>query len=427
MSDLWKAESQYHDFNCWPAETGESYTPPAHYLPDSSECQNCGVCLSSCSSYYLEPIYEESPRGRVALLRQTQLGQTNWDAESLSHLNNCLQCRSCETVCPSQMDYQYWYDETQQQLHSHQPIKRLARLGFWLITHKRWRKALLPAIALFQHSGLIHVLEQTSLLQKVGLDSISRYPVHPSLSEFATIYPVKKIRLRGRVALFTGCLAEHFDQETLRASIKVLNHIGYEVVVPHEQTCCGALHQHHGLSAQSFMAQNIRTFYELEITAVIFAASACGAMLKEYPDQDSEMGGWFHRHLFDIHDFLLSHWPDNLTLAASNLRVAVHEPCSQRHVLKNSMSIHQLLAKIPELTLELFADSHLCCGAGGSYMLRHPEKADQLRELKWEQVARLQPDLVVSTNFGCALHLNSGQQKGGLKFVHPIRLLADRL
>lgn len=427
MSDLWKAESQYQDYNSWQAEIADSYSPPAHYLPDSSECQNCGVCLSHCSSYHLEPVHEESPRGRVALLRQTQSGQTNWDAESLSHLDNCLQCRSCETVCPSQMDYQYWYDQAQQQIRLSKPLKHLARLGLWLITHKRWRKALLPGIALFQHSGLSHVLQQTGLLKKIGLESVSSYPLPPSLSEFATIYPVKKIRSRGRVGLFTGCLAEHFDQETLRASIKVLNHIGYEVVVPHEQGCCGALHQHHGLSAQSFMSQNIRTFYELEISAVIFAASGCGAMLKEYPDLDSEMGGWFHRHLFDIHDFLLSHWPENLDLAASNLRVAVHEPCSQRNVLKNSTSIHQLLTKIPELTLETLADSHLCCGAGGTFMLIHPEKAAQLRRLKWEHVAALEPDLVVSTNFGCALHLNSGQPKGGLKFVHPIRLLADRL
>lgn len=427
MSDSWKADSFEYNLSDWDSELNVFSQLGNSYLPESRECMNCGQCLSSCSSFYLNPIHEESPRGRVAIIRKLLVDQQEINSEEHQHLNNCLECRACETVCPSQMAYSHWFDKAQAQLTSTCSQSRVASAGFWLIAHKHWRKLLLPGLALMLKSGLIQLSHNIGLLAKIGLASLSRFKALPTLSELSTVYPVKKTKYRGRVALFTGCLAEHFDRATLMASIKLLNAFGYEVVVPHEQTCCGALHQHHGFSAKDFIEQNIATFYGLEVEAVIYTASGCGSMLSEYPDQDQETGGWFHRYLYDIHEFLLRHWPDNLQLAASNLRVAVHEPCSQRNVIKNTASVYSLLEKIPGIILESLPDNQICCGAGGSYMLSHTEQAEQLRALKWQHVLTKSADLVVTSNFGCAFHLNSGERPSGLKFMHPIRLLADRL
>jgi glycolate oxidase iron-sulfur subunit len=86
---------------------------------------------------------------------------------------------------------------------------------------------------------------------------------------------------RGRVALFTGCLAEHLDRETLLATIRLLNVIGYEVLVPESQGCCGAIHQHNGQSAADLIANNLAVFNALDVEAVLYSASGCGAMLSE--------------------------------------------------------------------------------------------------------------------------------------------------
>lgn len=427
MSEPWKADTFEYTLSDWQEEQTDSNYLEQAYLPESRECMSCGQCLSSCSSYFINPIHEESPRGRVSILRKLLLDKQEINAQEHHHLNNCLECRNCETVCPSKMAYSHWFDKAQARLAHTWHKSSMAYAGFWLIAHKHWRKLLLPGLALLLKSGFITLIHRTGFSKKLGLASLSRFNTLPALTELSTVYPVKKAKYRGRVALFTGCLAEHFDRATLMASIKLLNAFGYEVVIPHEQTCCGALHQHHGFDAQSFIQKNIATFYGLEVNAVIYTASGCGAMLSEYPDQDKETSGWFHRYLYDIHDFLLDNWPDNLQIAASNLRVAVHEPCSQRNVLKNTSSTYRLLEKIPGIILKKMPDNPICCGAGGSYMLSHPAQAEQLRRLKWQNLETLAADLVVSSNFGCAFHLNSGERPDGLEFMHPIRLLADRL
>ena len=249
------------------------------------------------------------------------------------------------------------------------------------------------------------------------LCSVNRYCRH-----WPTFYPASATK-RGRVGLFTGCIAEHFDRETLLAAIKLLNAIGYEVLVPPQQSCCGAIHQHNGQPAASLIDNNIKVFNALEVDAVLHAATGCGAMLSEYQSDDGEAAELFRQRLCDINDFLLEHWPDDLQLTASELKVAVHEPCSQRNVLKNQQAVYALLQKIPGLSIAALADNHICCGAGGSYMLTHPENAGRLRALKQQIITASSADVVVSGNFGCAVYLNAD----GGRMEHPLLLLARQL
>jgi len=170
------------------------------------------------------------------------------------------------------------------------------------------------------------------------------------------------------------------------------------------------------------IANNIRVFNALEVDALLHTASGCGAMLAEYP-MDGEGAETFHRRLADINEFLLSHWPDDLQLQPLHMKVAVHEPCSQRNVLKNAGSVYALLAKIPALNVVPLQDNQLCCGAGGSYMLTHPDNAEQLRELKRQHIASASADIVVSSNYGCAAFISEQTRK----IEHPLALLARQL
>ncbi|MFZ2406221.1 MAG: (Fe-S)-binding protein [Methylobacter sp.] len=390
------------------------------YIPDAGDCMRCGICVSSCPTFRLVQIDEETPRRRIRTLSKILVENLPISADERLHLDNCLQCRACETVCPSRMAYGQLFDQAQAQLKV--VPGWLAKLAFRLIENKRRRTRLMPLLAVYLKSGLQKPLRRTGLLKKLHLADAEALLGKPALQALAVSYPPCGTK-RGRLALFTGCIAEHFDRETLQAAIKLLNAIGYEVLVPPQQGCCGAIHQHNGQPAAGLVDNNIAVFNALEVDAVLHTATGCGAMLSEYQSGDDEAAERFRQRLCDINEFLLKHWPDELQLNASELKVAVHEPCSQRNVLKNQQAVYALLQKIPGLSIAALADNHICCGAGGSYMLTHPDNAGQLRALKQQIIAASSADLVVSCNFGCTVFLNGDRGR----VEHPLLLLARQL
>lgn len=397
------------------------------YIPDAAECMRCGMCVGLCPTYKLFQVNEESPRARIRTIEKILVGGETVSTSELANLNNCLQCRACETACPSRMAYGRLFDSAQAVLSEGRRNKVLAALAFTLIESKLLRRALISPIAFYIRSGLQNLVRRSGLLKMLNLveaDGLSRLP---SFSGMADRYPAKK-EILGKVALFTGCLSESFDRETVNAATDLLNAIGYEVLVPKGQTCCGAIHQHNGKqqAVPEFIRNNQEAFNALDVDAVIYTATGCGAMLSEYPYLD-QAGVRFRERLFEIDDFLLQHWPDRLRLKACYLKAAVHEPCSQRNVLKNQQSVYALLQKIPGLEVNPLPGNDLCCGAGGTYMLTHPENAARLREIKFQAIAAAAPDVVVSTNFGCALYLNSAESSATVKVIHPLKLLADCL
>jgi glycolate oxidase iron-sulfur subunit len=398
----------------------EGQTDSGPYIPDAGECMRCGMCVSSCPTFRLFQIDEETPRRRIRTISKILVEKLPISDEERLHLDNCLQCRACETICPSRMAYGQLFDEAQAQ-QCNKPIW-LAKLAFWLIEKKQWRSRVMPLLVAYLKSGLQKPLRLSGLLKKMRLSDAEALIRTPTLNLLAALYP-SAITKRGRVALFTGCIAEHFDRETMLAAIKLLNAIGFEVLVPPQQGCCGAIHQHNGQSAKDLINNNINTFNALDVGAVLYTASGCGAMLSEYDRNDNEAGKLFSGRLSDINDFLLKHWPDDLQLKAFNLKVAVHEPCSQRNVLKNQHAVYELLRKIPMISIEALADNNICCGSGGSYMLTHPENAAQLKTLKQQTIIAAHVDVVVSSNFGCSLFLADD----GIKVEHPLLLLSRQL
>ncbi|MGZ5051840.1 MAG: (Fe-S)-binding protein [Methylobacter sp.] len=394
------------------------------YIPDADECRRCGICVTGCPTFRLFGIDEETPRRRLRSLAKLLEDQA-LEPEELDHLDNCLQCRACELVCPSRMAYGELFDAGLAKLHVKPSWQ--AKLGLALVMRKQLRQWLLPLLTLYLRSGMQKPLRASGLLDKLNLTTAEGLACEPALTGLSGIYPVKTAKLRGRVALFTGCLAEHFDRDTQLAAINLLNAIGYEVVVPAEQNCCGAMHRHNGLPAQNLIEQNLAAFHALEVEAVLYSASGCGAMLASYRGDDPDISDWFQRSLLDINGFLLDRWPEDLQLSARSLNVAVHEPCSQRNVLKNGKTVYALLKKIPDLNIEPLPDNGMCCGAGGSYMLTHPDNADQLRQMKRQTIAGCGADCVVSGNFGCSFYLNAERSAEQPKLISPLQLLAEVL
>jgi len=392
----------------------------APYLPEAADCMRCGLCVGSCPTYRLFQSQEETPRSRVRTLSKILLEDQSISESERLHLDNCLQCRACEPVCPSKMAYGSLFDQAQARLAK--KTNKLGKLALTLVANKAWRSRLLPWLALLVKSGLAKILRHSGLLQAKHLNEAVALLRVPALKPLAPHYPSNR-KICGQVALFTSCIAEHFDRDTLQSAITLLNAIGYDVLIPPAQGCCGAIHQHNGFSAAALIENNIDIFNALNVDAVVHCATGCGAMLSEYQTNNTEASKLFKERLHDIHEFLLAHWPGDLQLSALPEKIAVHEPCSQRNVLKNQQAIYSLLAKIPAVCVTALSDNAVCCGAGGSYLLTHPDNARQLRDLKQQALKTASADWVVSGNFVCAAFLNA--DKGDI--VHPLHILARQL
>ncbi|MGH8444294.1 MAG: (Fe-S)-binding protein, partial [Solimonas sp.] len=232
-----------------------------------------------------------------------------------------------------------------------------------------------------------------------------------------------------RVQLFRGCVGEIADDATLRTLRALLERCGFEVDEPATQTCCGALHQHAGdhPRACALAADNMAAFAGDD--AVLYAASGCGATLKEYGViAGGDAGRQFAGRVRDPHGFLLERWPAGIALNPLAAKIAVHLPCTQRNVTGGGDAIGSLLRKIPGVTIEPLDLQHNCCGAAGTYFVSQPAMADRLLEHKLDALAAMRPDYLVSSNIGCTLHIAAGLRRRGLNVpvLHPLALVAQQ-
>ncbi len=405
----------------------------------ADRCVLCGLCLSGCPTYLSTGDENESPRGRIALMRAMAGGNIAVNTKLEGHLDRCLACRACERACPSLVEYGALIEAGRALLASgRQPTwsRRVGRLALrYLVERPRNLVALARLLRLYQRSGLQRLARAIGLPALIGLARLES--VLPRLAppeNWRTSYPAVGPS-RGRISLFTGCVGRVADLETLRSAIGVLNLLGYEVHVPPAQGCCGALHLHAGDPEQAhvLMRDNLRAFAddggsENGSNVIVHAASGCGATLSEYRRHlpAEPQAGSFTARLADISRFIAQvPWPDGLAVRPLTATVAVHDPCSLRNVLRDEQWPYMLLARIPEIRLVPLADNHLCCGGAGAYPLTQPDLSEPLLAEKIGHLRRLAPDLVVSANIGCALHLARGlaRVRPTIEVIHPVTLL----
>lgn len=403
-------------------------------LKAADQCVMCGMCLPACPTYQLTQNEAESPRGRISLIQAMLRHQLALDATLGSHLDSCLTCRACEAICPSGVPYGRLIDGARviQRESSRTSDWRMEKLLETTAAPEKLRSAG-KMLRLAQLSGADKLLRAG--LSLVGKDNLwremmpARLPAHQA---WDTQYPAQGEK-KGTVALFTGCIADLVDQQTLRDAITLLTRCGYAVTVPKAQTCCGALHTHAGdiERGRQLALRNLAAFDPEQVDAIIFAATGCGAHLIDYGrfDADDARARAFAAKSIDALAFLQQHGLSELAFEPLPRRIAVHIPCTQRNVLKQSKLPFALLAAIPEAELIALPGNEVCCGAAGSYMLEHPQTAGALREQKLQALAGTAPDILVTSNIGCSLHLQSGLKQQGreLEILHPLSLLARQL
>jgi len=387
----------------------------------ADQCVMCGLCLPHCPTYRLERQEAESPRGRIALARGLTSGLIAPSPTALLHLDHCLACLSCQPVCPSEVRYEEIItraraglaarrpapDALQRLLRDPKRLVALARIGA-LFRAGRWLPRL--ARALPRGSRWRRLLEELPEPPAAGASPAQR-------STMAS---------RGPVTVFRGCIASVHDRDTHAAAQRLLEALGYEVRIPEGTPCCGALPRHAGeaAAADRHAAATRAALAAAGGNTVLVSATGC------FGDMRDHVAGETGPAIADIHAFLASDERiATLRFRPLAARVALHLPCTQANVVGEIGSIRSLLARVPGLNVLTLPEQPRCCGAAGSYFIEQPDMADRLRAEKLDQAESQQPDLLLTTNIGCRIHLGNGLRHRGapIPVLHPLALLAQQL
>lgn len=410
-------------------------------------CVHCGLCTSACPTYLETGNENDSPRGRIYLMRGVVDGRITLTDTVKHHLELCLDCRACETACPSGVQYGRLIEPFRVEMQQRELAAGESQANGWFQKFilyglfpyaNRLRWALAPA-RWAQRLGLDRLAEGlgvTRLLPKQLQRMQSLLPTLPPPTPQLpkVLSPVGK--RRARVALFTGCVADAMFGPTNWATARVLQYNGCEVLVPRNQVCCGAIHYHSGAGepALQLAQQNSDAFNVDDVDAVIINVAGCGSMLKDYGHVAHELApaddatrqrlDKFARKVKDVSEFLMSLGPIKPT-GEINLRATYHDACHLCHAQKIREQPRDLLSLVPGLELVPLAESEICCGAAGSYNLTQPEMAAQLGRRKLENILKTKTQAVITGNAGCSLQLQMQLRQAGhdIWVAHPMDVL----
>ncbi len=409
------------------------------------DCVHCGLCTSACPTYVELGTEMDSPRGRIYLMRAVTDGRLDLNRDVRRHLDLCLDCRACESACPSGVQYGKLIEPFRVYMAHRAPLANhlswLQRLLLFQLTPyaQRLRWALMP-VRWLQGTRLDRLLAKWGLLRLLPSTLRQAYEMVPRLQpnhgRLPEVLPAEGKR-RARVALFTGCAGDTFLPQTTVATVRVLQRNGCEVWIPCSQGCCGALHYHAAqpTPAQRFALANCNAFgpglsgTTEQVDAILVNAAGCGALLKDYghllhDTPAAARGQVLAAKVRDISEFLIELGPVQPHHPLP-LRAVYHDACHLCHAQQIRKQPRQLLEMIPGLELVPLAETEICCGAAGSYNVTEPEMAERLGQRKATNILNAKAQAVFTGNVGCLLqigrHLRA--QQPDIWVAHPIDAL----
>lgn len=399
----------------------------------SDICVQCGLCLSVCPTYQLTGEEIQSPRGRVMLYRAAAEGLTDDRAAVLEAAYDCLDCRACQTVCPSGVKPGEMAVEARVGLQDGKAHGLRNKLMLWAFKRPAVVDLGNLGVRVYQRTGLQRLVRRTLVLRKLGklgreLENaetlIPDRPVAPSLRTRVPNLSPAIGEQRGTVAFFLGCVMNAVFSEASSATIRVLRRNGFEVITPRATTCCGAPHIEEGDLAgfREVARRNLDLYATLGVDAVITDCAACGAELKKYAryfvDDPAyrEKAELMSSRARGLSEFLRKHGlrdlPSADDLASLEATPTTYQDaCHLCHAQKVCDQPRDILRANPAVEYRELPGASDCCGSAGIYNLTHPENSQKLLADKMEKVRQTGAKVLAAENPGCLLQLDSGARK----------------
>ena len=401
----------------------------ARLLPRAAEaesilrsCVHCGFCNATCPTYQLLGDELDGPRGRIYLIKQVLEGHAP-TAKTQLHLDRCLSCRNCETTCPSGVDYHNLLDIGRAVVDAAVPRPAGQRLLRQSLLRQSLR-AVVPNPGLFKR--LINTGERLRAVLPEALQAKLPRNVRPAGERTTARHP-------RQVLMLEGCVQPSLSPNTNAATARVLDRLQIGVIPVSQAGCCGAVDYH--LDAQEAglnrARRNIDAWWpsiENGAEAIVQTASGCGAFIKDYGHLLSHDPAYASRAgrvsalARDLVEVLRDEPLEQLQVNAAT-RIAFHCPCTLQHAQKLGGAVEALLTRLG-FNLTPVPDSHLCCGSAGTWSLTQPELSRQLRDNRLNALESGQPQLIVTANIGCQIHLDGA---GRTPVRHWIELVEEAL
>ncbi|MDQ0272321.1 (Fe-S)-binding protein [Cytobacillus purgationiresistens] len=405
-----------------------------------ADCVHCGMCLESCPTYEQTGQEQHSPRGRVYLIKSVAEGKLSVNEQFMDPVFACLDCRACTTACPADVDVGGLIEEARGQVRQAMPltgwqgaVSKLFLRG--IFPHDSRLNSLGGLLKFYQKSGMQTLVRRTKLIQVMPKHLVEMEAIMPEVKK-----PIKKkyksenvIKAKGEtkreVAMLTGCVMDVMFSDINESTINVLTKNGSAVVIPKNQTCCGALHVHAGdrEMGRKLAKQNIEAFEDSE--KIIVNAAGCGCMMKEYEELFREEPEWkeraekFSEKVEDISKFLHDTGYEK-PKAEINKRITYHDACHLAHGQGVRQEPRDILLDIPGVEMVHMPNADRCCGSAGIYNITNPEMAGAVLESKMENVPA-DVEMISMGNPGCMLQMAIGVEKYGRnqQIVHTVQLL----
>ncbi len=401
-------------------------------------CVHCGFCTATCPTYLELGDELDSPRGRIYLIKKMFEEGEPATKEVVQHIDRCLSCLSCMTTCPSGVHYMHLVDHARAHIEAtyKRPLaQRLMRgvLANLLPYPNRFRLALFGAMLGRPFKPIVEKLPFLGRQLGAMLALAPKTAPNRSSMEGPAVFS-PDISQKGRVALLSGCAQPVLAPEINEATIRVLNRLGVEVVLPKGEGCCGALVHHMGHEKTSHaQAAKLIDAWMAEIDgkgldAILITASGCGTTIKDYGFMFRDDPAYAAKAAKvsalakDITEYLAG-----LELAPAlqtGMTIAYHSACSMQHGQKITDAPKNVLRALGFKVKDV-PEGHICCGSAGTYNMLQPEISGRLRARKTGNIARLRPDAVATGNLGCISQIGLGFEERGeaVPVVHTIELV----
>ena len=403
-------------------------TPLAAAVPGIMTCVHCGFCLQACPTYLALGDENDSPRGRILLMRSLVEGTLSIDDPDVhTHIDQCLGCRGCETACPSGVPYGHLLEATRATLTRARPLPLVARLILRIFERPSLLGLMLVGARLLRATRLPRLLSR--LPGRIGFSMAMLAATEARVDRRA--YTRRGTGARGATAVLNGCVMQGLYGETNRATTRTLRANDYDVIDVDGQRCCGALHAHAGdlEGARRLARIHVAAVERSGAAFIAVNAAGCGAMMKEYGHLLAEDPEWAHRaaavaaKVRDATELLADAGPR--PGAPLPMAVTYDAPCHLLHAQRLIRPPLAVLGAIPDLEIIPLTDADQCCGAAGIYNLLEPEVSGRVLEPKLANIALTGAELVATGNPGCQMQIGAGmlRTRTGRGTVHPIDLL----